>query len=127
MATQQFQLLVCQRFHCPPSEYEARAFRECLYWHARLLAPVLRRLKPDFFAEDFKFIRYLGASIGLREAGVDLMNFHDVNLGKPSFWRTSLKIRVSGRRAARLARQLFTEEREADLGVNLPHRTVVGG
>ena len=93
-------------------------FRECLYWHARFLAPVLRRLNPDFFAQDFKFIRYLGTSTGLREAGVDLRNFRDVNLGKPSFWRTSLKIRVSGRKASKLAQQLFAEEREADFGTN---------
>ena len=85
----------------------------CLYSHARLLAPVVRRLNPDFFAEDFKFIRYLGAAAGSRDADVDVLNFHDLNLGKPSFWRTGLKIRVSGRKASRLAHALFTAEREA--------------
>ena len=107
---QQFQLLFCQRLDCPSSEYEKRAFRKCLYWHARLLAPLVRMVKPDFFAEDFKFIRYLGAATDLREAGVDLLNFRDVNRGQPSFWRTGLKIRVSGRKASRLARELFTRE-----------------
>ena len=115
MARQTFQFLVCQRFHCPSSEYEARAFRKCLYWHARLLAPVVRRLNPDFFTEDFKFIRYLGASTDLREAGVDLMNFRNANLGKPSFWRTTRKIRVSGRKASCLARRLLAAEKEDNL------------
>ena len=56
-------MLFCQRFHCPLSEYEDRAFRKCLYWHARMLAPVVRRLKPDFFAEDLKFKDFVaGAS-----------------------------------------------------------------
>jgi hypothetical protein len=64
VARQNFQVLVCQRFHCPTSEYEERVFRKCLYWHARLLAPVVRRLKSDFFTEDFKFIRYLGGIFG---------------------------------------------------------------
>ncbi len=118
MATQQFQVLVCQRFNCPPSQYEERVFRKCLYWHARLLAPVVRRVKPDFFAKDLKFIRYLGASSSMREAGVDLLNFRDVNLGNPSFWRTGLKIRVSGRKASSLAHQLFAEERKTDFGPN---------
>jgi hypothetical protein len=68
---------------------------------------------PDFFAEDFKFIRYLGAATGLREADVDVMNFRDVNLGKPRFWRTGFKIRVSGRKASRLAHELFAAQREA--------------
>ncbi len=118
MATQQFQLLFCQRFHCPLSEYEDRAFRKCLYWHARMLAPVVRRLKPDFFAEDFKFIRYLGASTSVGEAGMDLLRFRDVNRGRPSFWRTSLRIRVSALKASRLAHQLFAEAREAGFAAN---------
>ena len=75
----------------------------------------MRRLSPDFFAEDFKFIRYLGESTGLREVGVDLLNFRAANLGKPSFWRTGMKIRVSGRKASRLAQDLFAAEREANV------------
>ncbi|HWW02905.1 MAG TPA: hypothetical protein VNZ64_24610 [Candidatus Acidoferrum sp.] len=109
-STQQFQELFCQRFNCSPSEYEERAFRVCLYWHARWLAPVLRKLKPDLFAEDFKFIRYLGASTGLSKAGLDLLDFRHVNLGKRSFWRISLRIRLSSRKASRLAQQLFAQE-----------------
>ena len=88
-------------------------FRKCLYWHARLLAPMVRILKPDFFAEDFKFIRFLGAATDLQEATVDLLNFRDMNLGKRSFWRTDLKIRVSGRKASRLVHELYRAEREA--------------
>ena len=110
MATQPFQSLFCQRFGCPASAYEPRAFRRCLYWHAKLLAPVLLRLNPGFFAEDFKFIHNLGESTGVRETDVDVLNFRDVNLGNPSFWRTGLRIRVSGRKASRLARELFRRE-----------------
>lgn len=115
MASQQFQLLFCQRFKCPASEYEARAFRKCLYWHARLLAPVLRMVKSDFFAADFKFIRYLGAATDLQEATVDLLNFRDTTLRNRGSWRTDLKIRVSGRKASRLAHELFAADREANL------------
>ena len=118
MASQQFQSLFCQRFQCPASEYEARAFKKCLYWHARLLAPVMRMLNRDFFTEDFKFIRYLGESTSLRETTADLMNFRDANLGEPRFWRTALKIRVSGRKASRLAQQPFAADREANLPTN---------
>jgi hypothetical protein len=107
-------LLVCQRFNCPTSEYEERVFRNCLYWHARLLAPVVRRLNPGFFAEDFKFIRYLGESASFREASVDLVNFHDANLGNRSFWRTALRFRVSGRKASALAQKLLAAAKEAN-------------
>jgi len=114
VARQQFQALFCKRFGCQPSAYDVRAFRKCLYWHAKLPAAVLRRLTPGIFAEDFKFIRNLGESTGVRDAEVDVLNFHDVNTGKPSLWRTGLKIRVSGRKAHRLAHKLFAAEREAE-------------
>jgi len=31
--------LFCAKFGCSPTEYEERAFRKCLYWHARFPAP----------------------------------------------------------------------------------------
>jgi hypothetical protein len=71
-----------------------------------------------FFVEDFKFIRYLGASADLRDTRADLMNFRDANLGQPVFWRTTLKIRVSGRKAGRLAQQLFAAQIEANSPTN---------
>ena len=37
-----------------------------------MLAPVIRKITGDFFLEDFKFIRFLGASSGLREAASDV-------------------------------------------------------
>ena len=114
MATQQFQSLFSQRFRCSPSAYELRAFRKCLYWHAKLLAPVLRRLNPDFFAHDFRFIRHLGESTSLQEVTVDLLSFRNVNVGRPSFWRTGFRLRVSGRKASRLAHELFRAERETE-------------
>ena len=107
MIRQPFRDLFCQRFDCPSSEYEERAFRKCLYWHARFLAPAIRILKPDFFTEDLKFIGYLGHSTGLREALEDRSNFHDVNRWKGGLLRTAFRIRVSGRKASRLAERLF--------------------
>jgi hypothetical protein len=103
----QFKVLFCQRFHCDRTEFEERAFRKCLYWHARLLAPVLRRLRPGFFDKDLKFIRYLGAATDWEEAKVDITNFCLVNIGNPALGRRDLRLRVSGRKASRLARELF--------------------
>ena len=106
---QQFQYLFCERFHCPRSEFEERAFRECLYSHAKLVAPVLRKLKPDFFAEDFRFIRYLGEATDSREMKACAADFQDANFARRSFLRTTLRIRVSGRKAARFAKRLISE------------------
>ena len=111
MVRREFKALFCERFHCPPAEYEARAFRKCLYWHARFLAPVLRILKRDFFAEDVKLIQYLGEVTGLREANLEVLTFQDANRTKSGFLRTDLRIRVSGRKAASLAQHLFSQAR----------------
>src|SRR5258708_38368380 len=67
MPAWQFQILFCDRFECPPSEYEERALRELLYSHARLVVPIIRKMRPDFFNQDFKFIRYLGTADDFQE------------------------------------------------------------
>lgn len=107
MSASQFQARFCRRFHCAADEFEDRAFRKCLYWHARLLAPLLQRLQPHFFDKDLQFIRYLGATTDWEEACIDINNFYLVNVGKPSFARRDLRLRVSGQKASRLARELF--------------------
>ena len=119
-----FQTTFCSRFNCSPAEYEAKAFKECLYWHARLLAPVLQKLKPDFFAEDFKFVRNLSVATTWREAREDVLDFRQVNARRGSFLRTALRIRVSGRKASRLAQQLFALQRE--VGVQADSRREAG-
>jgi hypothetical protein len=107
MAAQQFQVLFCQQFDCPPSEYEKRAFRALLYLHARPVAWMIRILSRGFFEEDLKFIRDLGEAEDFREAAETVADFRDKNSGWRGFWRKRLKLRVSGRKAAQLARQLF--------------------
>jgi hypothetical protein len=80
---------------------------QCLYRHARWLAPVIRWLKRDFFARDLAFIQYLGAATSEREANTEILSFQDANLAKWSFCRTTLRIRVSGRKASKLAHAVF--------------------
>jgi hypothetical protein len=109
-----FKSLFCEKCGCPPAEYEEQAFRKCLYLHARFLAPVIRKISPDFFHEDFTFIRYLGDSVGVREATVDILNYGTVNHGNRHSVRTGLKIRVSGQKASYLVHQLFMEAQKAE-------------
>ncbi len=82
-----------------------------MFWHARMLAPVLRLFRPGLFDWDRKFIRYLGTAADWQEAKTDVNNFHVLNEGKPSRLREALRLRVSGRKAANLARQLFSASR----------------
>jgi hypothetical protein len=108
MSERRLQDLFCERFRCSEQEYEGQAFRLCLYWHARVLARALLFVNPDLFEFDFKFIRYLGAATNWHEVKTDVNNFYILNEGKPSFWREAFRLRVSGRKATKLARELLT-------------------
>jgi hypothetical protein len=85
-----------------------------LFWHARLLAPAIRALRPDFFREDLKFIRYLGDALDARQAKVDVLDFKDIERKNWRLLRSGLRIRVSHRKARRLAFQVFGQLGQAD-------------
>jgi len=116
VAMKDFKSLFCERFNCPASEFEQLTFTKCLPWHASFLAPVLQRFRPHLFEEDFKFIRYLGASTSMGEAIVDLLNFRDANAGSSKLFRSRFKIRASGLKAARLAQELFANQSPVSTG-----------
>jgi hypothetical protein len=109
MENRSVQELFCERLSCSSKEYENRAFRVLLYGHAKFIAPALRRLRPDFFDEDFRFIRDLGAASDLREANASAADFQDRNGARRSFCRSRLRIRVSGLKAIHLAHELFEQ------------------
>jgi len=109
MENPSLQQLFCKRLNCSSTEYENRVFQVLLYGHAKFIAPTLRRLRPGFFAEDFRFIRDLGAATDLREANASAADFQDRNGARRSFWRSRLKIRVSGLKAIHLAHELFEQ------------------
>ena len=111
--------LFCERYACPPDEYGERAFRRCLYWHARLLAPVVRKLSPGFFSEDLKFIQELGLASDWRGARSEVLSFQEENKAHGGFWRNGLRIRVSGRKAAAMAQRLFYEQRRKKVPASL--------
>jgi hypothetical protein len=104
-----FKSRFCEKFKCSPEEYEEQAFRNFLYWHARFLAPVIRTVKPNFFLEDFNFIRYLGDALDVRQARVDVLDFKDSDRKQWRLLHSGLRLRVSHRKARRLAFQLFGE------------------
>jgi len=107
MSAQKFQALFCQQFDCSPSDYEKRALRKFLYPHARVLVPLIRKLKPGFFDEDLKFIRYLADAEDFQEAEGNVADFRHANRWNRGFLRSRCKLRVSGRKAGKVVRQLF--------------------
>jgi hypothetical protein len=105
---QQLKTLFCKRFDCPPEDYAERAFRKCLYAHAKPLVGLLRVLNSGFFFEDFKFIEALGVAVDPKEVRADAANFRDVNRHARGLLRRAWRLRVSGRKAMRMARELFS-------------------
>jgi hypothetical protein len=105
-----FAELFCSRFRCTTSAYQRRAFSELLYARARPIAPVLRVIKPSWFAEDLKFIRELGEATDLREALSCAATFQTINASSGNLLRRWLKIRVSGFKASLLAHCVFPRD-----------------
>jgi hypothetical protein len=106
-STRDLRTLFCERFACPPSQFEKRALSKCLYFHARLLAPLLRWLNPNYFERDLRFIHYFGNAKDWPEVSAEVLALRYQDLLHPRFSRNALRLRVSGRKANKLATTLF--------------------
>jgi len=100
--------LFCERFKCPPSEFEKRALRKCLYRHARMTAPLLRWFDADWFERDLLFINFFGSAKNWQEVVAELDAFRYREHLQPRFTRIAWRLRVSARKANKLAFDLFT-------------------
>ena len=106
-AARDLKLLFCERFRCRPDEFEKRALGKCLYFPARMIAPLLRWFDPEWFERDLRFIRDLGKAENWQKVMAELDAFHYREHLQPSYVRTKLHLRVSARKANRLAFDLF--------------------
>jgi len=114
--------LFCEQYHCPPSEFEERAFHACLYWRARILAPLIRKIRPGYFDPDFALIRYLAKTPGRRDALNELAAFTNDNDARGSFARRTLRLRISARKTGQLVMELFERSEEREEAVPAPER-----
>jgi hypothetical protein len=99
----------CERFKCPPSEFEERALRRCLYLPAKLTAPLLRLYDQDWFKADLLFLRDLGNAKSWEQIMAELDAYHFREHLHPGFARMKLRLRVSARKANRMAFGLFSK------------------
>lgn len=98
-----FRSAFCAQAHCADAAFEQTLFRRALYWHARPLVWLIRRLEPEFFGEDVGFIRWLGGARSLAEAEEDIYRFGHDNQVRRRWLRTGLRLHLSPRRLQRLA------------------------
>ena len=108
-----FMSLFCEQNRCPLSEFEERAFRMCLYWLARILAPLLRGFQPNYFDPDFALIRYLAKCRSRRNAINELAAFVEAVDARGGFARKVLRIRISARKVNALVNEVFQRQAEA--------------
>jgi hypothetical protein len=108
-----FMSLFCEQQQCAPPEFEERAFRMCLYWRARVVAPVIRKIMPRYFEPDFALIRYLAKCQGRRNALNELAAFTEANGATGGFARRVLRNRISARKASKLITQIFGRQAES--------------
>lgn len=101
-APETFQILFCRMKGCPPGEFQRRVFRKALNRHAVPFVRVLESLNPDFFREDYEFIRDVGASVSRDEVVGELNRFFGRNLRDRNWLRRVFGLRVSGWRLLRL-------------------------
>jgi len=106
-APQDFTSLFCEQYHCAPSEFEERALRVCLYWRARILAPLIRLIWPNYFGRDLELIRYLAKTPGRRDAMNELSAFMEADKARGGFARKMLYIRIAPQKTSRLIGLLF--------------------
>jgi hypothetical protein len=99
--------LFCEHFRCPPDEFEKRILRKCLYFPANILAPLLRLMDDEWFKRDLLFVRDLGKAADWKQIMAELDAFRFRENLHPGFARNNLRLRVSARKANKLAFDLF--------------------
>ncbi len=106
-AARDLKSLFCEKFGCAPSKFERRALRKCRYFHARLIAPLTRLIIPGVRQRDLEFIDYFGKARSRQQATAEIADLHYIDRAEPLFARRTLRLRISIRKARKLADVLF--------------------
>ena len=106
MPARSYKAAFCEQSGCPPDRFPDEVFRRCLYPHAVPLACLMGRLSARLFDEDRKAIEQFGLSSSFGEVRAVVEDLRYVNHTNKSWLRTTLKIRLSGRRLVMLAERL---------------------
>jgi len=102
----------CERFGCPPEEYEKRVFWKCLYRRSLPLAVLVHMFKRPFFNLDLQTIRQIGFARNTQEFRTELENFRYDYRMQGGLLRL-LRVRVSGKRLMALLRSVAPPHAQA--------------
>lgn len=113
MTDKTFAELYCEKHGLKPEEYDSVVLARALYPHARLLAPLARFIRPEYFAADIDFVRSVARLRRFREFFYEAEEFahHPANRG---FMRLTANLRISSRTLRRMVRATLHPEAEVD-------------
>ena len=113
MTDKTFAELYCEQHELRPEQYESVVLRRASYPHARLLAPLIKLLDPEYFVADLDFVRSVARLRRFREFFYEAEEFahHPANRG---FFRLTGNMRLSSRALRRMVRATLHPELEAD-------------
>lgn len=100
-----FKEAYCEKFSCRPEDFGRRAFMKTLYPQALPLA-LLGGYRSSRFARDRVLIDYCGSLRSFKEVEAEIKEYTQLGENR-RFLRRTLRLRVSGRRLARLAAECF--------------------
>ncbi len=113
MTEKTFAELYCEKHGLRAENYEHAVMNRSLYFHARLLAPLVSFLWPQHFAADLDFVRSVARLRRYREFFFESEEFahHPANRG---FWRLTAHVRISSRKLRRIVRSTLHQEVEVE-------------
>jgi hypothetical protein len=97
-----FKEAFCERYGYASEAYEGAVFRRCVFRHAWILAVLICWVAPETFQEDFDLIREVGQLSDPDLIRREVNYFYGRNARDKSWIRTTLLVRVSGKRLLRL-------------------------
>jgi hypothetical protein len=109
----------CKFYGVQPDDYARTVFRLTAYRGARILAPLLRLLNPDYFACDYSFIRNVGA-LQRPEDLIDEIRYYFWHPWNRGLLRRTLRLRVSAGRMTKLTALVMTEAGQKQLSWGRP-------
>lgn len=114
MTDKTFAELYCEKHGLKPEQYDSVVLARALYPHARLLAPLVSFIRPEYFAADIDFVRSVARLRRFREFFYEAEEFahHPANRG---FMRLTANLRISSRTLRRMVRATLHPEAEADV------------
>jgi len=95
----------CERFGCPPENYEKQVFWRCLYRRSLPLAWLIYLVRRKHFDLDLQTIRQLGVCRSPQEFRAELESFRYEYRSRGGMLR-QIRVRVSGKRLIGLLLEL---------------------